>query len=121
MLACEDQGVSRITIRRAVPEDLAAILAMYAELADPSEDGPAAGETAAKLLREVIADSDRHLTAALLDGKPAGTADLLLVANLTHHGSPWAILENVVVAASARRAGVGTKLMSHLIELAREA
>jgi GNAT superfamily N-acetyltransferase len=58
---------------------------------------------------------------AELEGAVVGTADLLVVPNLTHRGDPWAIVENVVVATAARRRGVGRALLSHAVELARRA
>jgi GNAT superfamily N-acetyltransferase len=58
---------------------------------------------------------------ARLDGRPVGTVDLLVVENLTHGGQPWAIVENVVVDAAARRLGVGRALMAEAERLSREA
>ena len=58
---------------------------------------------------------------AELDGRLIGTVDVLIAPNLTHHARPWALVENVVVAAGARRCGAGTALMLRAIELAREA
>jgi GNAT superfamily N-acetyltransferase len=113
--------MARITVRRAVSQDLDALLAMYVELAEGMVDGPAEGAQAAELLQSISAEGNRQLAVALLDGEPAGTADLLIVSNLTHLGRPWAIIENVVVFASARRAGVATELMSHLVGVARAA
>jgi GNAT superfamily N-acetyltransferase len=54
-------------------------------------------------------------------GTVCGTVDVLIAPNLTHHARPWALVENVVVAASARRQGVGTALMERALELARSA
>ncbi len=51
----------------------------------------------------------------------AGTADVLVVRNLTHHARPWAIVENVVVAGNVRREGIGRALMEHLVAVARSA
>jgi GNAT superfamily N-acetyltransferase len=73
------------------------------------------------LLAEILADRARQLAVAVVDGRLVGTADLLVVRNLTHHGQPWAIVENVVVARAVRRTGVGRQLIGHLIELARAA
>lgn len=63
----------------------------------------------------------RQLVVAVLDGHLVGTADLLVLPNLTHHGKPWALVENVIVTGAARRTGVGRELVEHLIELARAA
>jgi len=73
------------------------------------------------VLSEILADPRRQLLVAIVDGRIVGTADLLVVPNLTHRGKPWAIVENVIVADAGRRAGVGTQLMKRLIELAQTA
>jgi GNAT superfamily N-acetyltransferase len=113
--------VSEITVRRALPRDLDAILSLYVDLMEGDEhDGPADREVSLPVLARILLDPQRHLAVALLDGEPAATADLLIVENLTHHAQPWGIVENVVTAASARRTGVGRAVMSYLIELARE-
>lgn len=108
-----------VIMRRARPADLDALLALYDELADTrSSAAPGDRVGAEPLLEEILADPARHLIVAIADGHVVGTADLLIVTNLTHHAKPWAIVENVIVAATARRAGVGGELMRHLIELA---
>jgi GNAT superfamily N-acetyltransferase len=50
-----------------------------------------------------------------------GTADVLIVPNLTHGGRPWAIVENVVVDWHAQGTGVGTALLTEALRLARDA
>jgi GNAT superfamily N-acetyltransferase len=111
--------LSGLAIRPARVEDLETLLALYAELADePSPSAPAADEAHA-VLEEVLAQPKRHLTVAVLDGRVVGSADMLIVANLTHGARPWAIVENVIVTVSARRGGVGAGLMANLLSLAR--
>jgi ribosomal protein S18 acetylase RimI-like enzyme len=106
-------------IRRARPADLDALLALYHELAATrSAAAPGDHASARPVLEQILADPARHLIVGIVDGHVVGTADLLIVANLTHRGKPWAIVENVVVAAATRRSGVGGELMRHLIELA---
>ena len=108
--------------RRARPEDLDALLALYQELVDdPGESIGVDDPRARAAMEAILTDRSRHLTVVTIDGRVAGTADLLIVQNLTHRARPWAIIENVVVAAAHRRAGVGRTLMSHLFEVAREA
>ena len=72
-----------------------------------------------QVLEEILAQPMRYLTVASRDGRVVASADMLIVANLTHGGRPWAIIENVVVTAMARRSGVGSRLMGHLMRLAR--
>ncbi len=111
-----------VLVRRAVQADLGALLSLYEELVGSKlTAAPADRASSAPLLAEILADPRRELAVALLDGRVVGSADLLVVANLTHRGSPWAVVENVIVAATAQRTGVGTALMEHLIAHARAA
>jgi GNAT superfamily N-acetyltransferase len=55
------------------------------------------------------------------EGGLIGTLALIVVANLSHRGKPWAIIENVVVDEEQRGKGVGAQLVRHAVELAREA
>lgn len=114
--------MASVVVRRASQSDLGALLSLYEELAGSKlTAAPGDHVSSEPLLAEILADSRRELAVALLDGQLVGTADLLLVPNLTHRGEPWAIVENVIVAGSARRTGVGTALMGHLVALARSA
>jgi GNAT superfamily N-acetyltransferase len=114
--------MASVVVRRASRADLGALTALYEELADAKITAvPGDRATSERLLAEILADPRRELAVALVDGQLVGTADLLIVPNLTHRGAPWAIVENVIVAGTARRTGVGKALMGHLIELARTA
>jgi GNAT superfamily N-acetyltransferase len=114
--------MGNVLVRRARSEDLGALLSLYQELADRRvAAAPSEGARAETSIVAILTDLARHLVVAILDEDLVGTADLLLVPNLTHRGRPWAIVENVIVTATARRKGVGRELMEHLIELARAA
>jgi GNAT superfamily N-acetyltransferase len=115
-------GVGGVLVRRARPADLDELLSLYEDLADVRiTAAPADRASSELLLGEILADRMRQLVVAILDGRVAGTADLLVVPNLTHHGKPWAIVENVIVARDVRRTGVGKELMAYLIDAARAA
>jgi GNAT superfamily N-acetyltransferase len=107
-----------VTVRCAAPADIDALLALYEELADKATAAPGARERSEAVLAEILADPARHLMVALLAEEPVGSADLIVAANLTHGGAPWAIVENVIVAESARRRGIARELMEHVIGLA---
>jgi GNAT superfamily N-acetyltransferase len=111
-----------IVIRDADTGDLDALLALYAALADGrTPPSPADAETSRPVLDAIMRDPRRHLMVAVVDGAVIGTADVLIVPNLTHHARPWAVVENVVVSPSARRAGAGRALMTEIIDLVRAA
>ncbi len=111
-----------VTVRAASGADLAGLLELFRELAgEKSSALPAPLAEAERRLPEILGDARRELAVGLLDGRIAGTADLIIVPQLTHRGEPWAAIENVIVAGAARRHGVGSALLEHLIERAREA
>jgi GNAT superfamily N-acetyltransferase len=118
----EETGVGSVLVRRARAADLDGLLSLYGELADVRVTAAPADRAASEpLLAAILSDERRQLVVAIVDGQLVGTADLLVVPNLTHHGKPWAVVENVIVARGVRRTGVGRELMSHLIEVARAA
>jgi GNAT superfamily N-acetyltransferase len=109
-------------IRPAELRDLPDLLALYRELAGGRPGSlPADEATGRPILAEVLAQPGRLLFVAEHDGRLVGTADVLVTANLTHRGQPWAIVENVVVAAAHRRAGIGRELMIRAVEHAADA
>ena len=111
-----------VTVRRATASDLEALSRLYVQLAgDVVESGPAPPERAAEVFELIEADGRRTLLVAEADGAVVGSVDLLVVANLTHRGRPWAIIENVIVDESARRTGAGRALMTEAHRLAADA
>jgi GNAT superfamily N-acetyltransferase len=112
-----DEG---LLVRRAVAEDLPDLLALLAQLHE--EEAPqSVSEELSATFAEILASRMRALLVASRDGALVGTLDLLVVANLTRGGRPWAGIENVVVDAACRRRGVGRALISVAVDVAREA
>jgi GNAT superfamily N-acetyltransferase len=71
------------------------------------------------VLQRIIDDPRRSFFVAELEGELVGTADLLIIANLTHGARPVAFVENVVVDENQRGASIGQALMNEVIERAR--
>src|SRR3954464_3189045 len=70
----------------------------------------------------ILGDPNRTVLVAEDRGEFAvGTADVLIVPTLTHDGSPWALVENVVVDLEWRRRGVGRALVTHAVRVAHDA
>lgn len=110
-----------VTVRPARPSDLDQLLSLYAELAGEKRSArPADGERSRQILLSILAQPSRHLLVAELEGRLAGTVDMVIVQNLTHQAAPWAVVENVVVSERYRRQGVARRLFERLIETARE-
>jgi len=111
--------MTTIVIRPATEADLPALLALYAEL--HADDPPLPPEAAASLWRAIASQAGRTVLLATLDERTVGTVDCLVAPNLTRGGRPFMLLENVVVAAAARRGGVGTSLVRAAVDVARAA
>ena len=109
-----------IEVRQARAQDAEALVALYEELAGSPDAGAGDAATIAPALERITEDRARRLLVAEADGRVLGTADVLVADNLTHRAAPWAVVENVVVAATARRLGAGAALMDAVAGFARE-
>ena len=101
----------------ATEADLPALLALFAEL-HPDDAMP---PDAPAVWRAIAAQAGRTVLVAERAGAVVGTVDCAVLPNLTRGGRPFMLVENVVVAAAARRAGVGRELMRAALDLARRA
>jgi ribosomal protein S18 acetylase RimI-like enzyme len=111
-----------VEVREAASADLDAVLELYVQLAESRpESQPVLRPEAEGLFRTMTAQPGRTLLVAVAGDAIVGTADMLVVSNLTHHGMAWAIVENVVVDNARRRAGVGRALMDELVSRCRQA
>lgn len=113
-------GAAQHIIRPARPGDLDELLVLYDQLeGEHGEGSSGAGPDAAAVLASILAERSRHLLVAeQSDGRVLGSADLLIVSNLTHGCRPWAIVENVIVSEDSRGLGVGRSLMQRVAEIA---
>ena len=105
-------------IRAATVDDVEALCGLLAQL---PVDGPGhvPADRARAVLPEVVGDLRRRLLVACDGDRIVGTADVIVLPNLTHGGRPYANVENVVVDASARGQGVGHALMDAVMAHAR--
>ena len=97
--------MSPSTLRRAGPDDLDALLALYAQL-NP-DDPPPARERLAAILRRIVASEAFDLLVATRDDAVVATCYLNVIPNLTRGGASYAVIENVVVDAALRGTGIG--------------
>lgn len=114
--------VEQVTFRRAVEDDLPALVALLAD--DPfGATREAAHDPDDPRYRSAFATIDADpahlLLVADLDGRPVGLLHLTFLQHLTHHGGLRAHVEGVRVAAEMRGSGLGSRMMAHVEELAR--
>jgi GNAT superfamily N-acetyltransferase len=109
-------------LRRARRQDVAAIVALYAD-----DKLGAARETPAQLDRyyiafdEIIEDPNQELVVAELDGAVVGTFQMTFIRHLSHGAGKVAQIEAVRIAAALRGRGLGAEMMRWAIERARAA
>jgi GNAT superfamily N-acetyltransferase len=116
-------GTTRI--RDARPADVPRLLVLLQQLSEqstiPEVEVRPASETHYAALRRITDDPNVRLLVAEQDGNVVGTLTLYVMLNLSHGGTPFAIVENVVVDETVRGGGHGRLLMTHAEKLAREA
>jgi GNAT superfamily N-acetyltransferase len=116
-------AIPTILVRPASSSDLDAVLDLLEELrwGRRGDGGTPVSGDAARTWESILAQGGRFVLVAEAEREIVGTADLLIVANLTHELRPWAIVEHVVVAAHARRLGIGSALMAEAVAMAQAA
>ncbi len=105
-----------ITVRRATPDDLDAIVMLLGELHDPSR-----ASADAESWNAMLGQSGRTILLAERDDGPVGTADLWIAPTLLNGPVPRAFVNYVAVSTCARRSGVGRALMEDAHRRATEA
>ncbi|MGR4849948.1 GNAT family N-acetyltransferase [Streptomyces sp. LARHCF252] len=109
----------KITVRSAAEADLAALLALYREL-NP-DDAPLPEAAADAIWAAISGQQGRTVLVADADGTVAGTADCVVMPNLTRGGRAILFVENVVVAGGFQRRGVGRQLVEAAVRLGESA
>jgi len=109
----------KITVRSASEGDLSALLTLYSEL-NP-DDAPLPPASADAIWTAISEQQGRTILVADVDGSVAGTADCIVMPNLTRGGRAILSVENVVVAGSFQRRGVGRRLMEAAVQLGESA
>ncbi|MEU7962350.1 GNAT family N-acetyltransferase [Streptomyces sp. NPDC049097] len=109
----------KITVRPAVEADLPALLTLYREL-NP-DDAPLPRASADAIWAAISRQRGRTILVADAGDTVAGTADCIVIPNLTRGGRAILFVENVVVASSFQRRGVGRQLMESAVQLGESA
>jgi GNAT superfamily N-acetyltransferase len=112
--------VSDLLIRRAVAEDIPAIVAMLADDprgAERETDAGHSGYQAAFL--EIDADPNQFLAVGELGGEVVASLQLTIIPGLSRQGSKRGLIEAVRVRGDLRGGGLGHQLMRWAIEETR--
>lgn len=113
-----------LNIRRATADDLPQLVALLQQESldepreDPSTPLPGAYHEA---FTQIAADPRQHLLIAETPAQLVGSVVLIIVPNLSYHGRPWALLENMIVDEARRGRRIGEALVRHAENLARDA
>jgi GNAT superfamily N-acetyltransferase len=113
----------QVLIRQATVDDLPDILSLYAQ-PDMDNNKVISLENAKELFDQFSQYPNYHLYVACYpnaDNKVVGTFALLVMHNIGHQGSPSAIVEDVVVSSSHQSQTIGSEMMTHAMDLARQA
>jgi GNAT superfamily N-acetyltransferase len=101
-------------------DDLAALLELYQHLHTADAPLPAAGRLQL-VWGEIIADRKLRCFVVERDGKLISSCMLVIVPNLTRGARPYGLIENVVTYPDFRGQGIGTALLRHALQIARQA
>jgi len=115
---------SAVRVRDATKDDLPRLVELLGQLSldEPREDaGPPLPDRYSQAFSEIEADPRQRLFVVEVGERIVGAASLVIVPNLSHVGSPYAVVENVVVDASERGGRLGALLMERCVEEARQA
>ena len=105
-------------VRKASPDDLAAVLALYRHLLP--EDPELAIAEAKPAWDALLQSPMTMVVVADIEDLVAATCVLVVVPNLTRGARPFAIIENVVTDPGYRKRGLATAVLHFAIEAAWE-
>ena len=100
-----------VLVREAGPDDLAAVLALYAQ-PDLDDGRVLAHGEALRVFARFALYPDYHLYVAVIGGEVVGTFALLIMDNLAHVGTPSGVVEDVVVSGQHQGRGLGRLMMA---------
>ena len=106
-------------VRPATSADQRALFDLYSQLHTADTPWPSEAH-AAEALTRVLARDGTTILVCEVDGIVVSTAMLVVCANLTRAGRPFAIIENVVTHRDHRKSGHARRVLQHAFELARQ-
>jgi len=108
----------KVVIREATEADLPSVLDLYAQ--PGMDDGQVlALRRAQEIFARMQSDSHHRLYVAVVGQETVGSFALLVMDNLAHMGAPSGVIEDVVVRPDWQSRGIGTKMVSHAIDVCK--
>jgi GNAT superfamily N-acetyltransferase len=107
-------------MRRAVAEDVDAIVAMLADDPLGAKRERPGDASYAEAFTAIDADPRQFLAVAVVDDEVVGTLQLTFIPGLSRLGATRALIEAVRVRSDQRGGGLGGRLIRWAIETARE-
>jgi N-acetylglutamate synthase-like GNAT family acetyltransferase len=101
-----------VTVREAKDTDAHAIAALYQSLVTDSKI-----TVLPERLRVIADDPHTYLLVCEVDGSVCATALISFCLDAMYGYQPYAVIENVVVAAPRRHQGIGSRLFAHIEDL----
>lgn len=112
-------------VRTATADDIPRIVELYRELVITTsqiEQGRSPSlDDCRRIFGEICAVPGHELLVVEYEGAVVGTMVFLIVPNLSHGASPWALVENMVIDHRYRGQGLGRLLIDYAIDRAKEA
>jgi GNAT superfamily N-acetyltransferase len=103
-------------IRSANLEDFEAVSRLYAQL--NVDDPPVTGSEYIRVFEQILDREGLDILLLEVDGEVLGATYLNLIPNLSRGGRPYAVIENVVIAAHRRGEKLGRRLMDATLQRA---
>jgi len=113
-----------VTIRSATEGDIPSIIDLYRKLIIHTSqfemDRNVSLDDYRRVFAEICDDPRHELLVAENGGEVTGSVVLLIVPNLSHSATPWALVENLIVDPPSRHRGIGKQLLEYVIARAKE-
>lgn len=106
-------------IREVQREDLQGLLELYTQLHDNKL--PEKTSQLQSLWTRLLEDKEHHILVGVEDEKIICSVVLIVIPNLTHEQSPYALIENVITHEAYRHKGYATRLLETAKEKAKAA
>ncbi len=104
-------------IREIKDEDFKGLMKLYQQLHNNAM--PEQTQEFDDIWNSILKDKSHHIIVAEEDGEIVSSCVCVIIQNLTHHGQPYAVIENVITDEMYRKRGLATACLNYAKELAQ--